>query len=127
MVISHRRFWRTSRLLTLSVSVVALIGAAWMLLAAAAAVTPETPPSARQYLLALAVTAGMLLALTIFCLGLLIIRYLAFRTPRPTGKRRPTEYVDAWKLAGERMEVPDEDDDEEDDDEDEYRDDAEDA
>jgi hypothetical protein len=55
--------------------------------------------------------AGVLLIFALFCIGLLVIRYLSYRLQLERGKHEPTVYVDAWRLAGERFRLPEEQDD----------------
>lgn len=63
----------------------------------------------RRYLAGLLVLCGGLLIFSIFCLGALAIRMASLPLPRSTDPE-PTQYTDAWKIAGQRMPVPDEDD-----------------
>ena len=69
-----------------------------------------TGQDVRRYLLAMALVAGGLLVFAWFCIGVLLIRYLSFRMSLRRGFSKPTEYVDAWKIAGERLQVPDDED-----------------
>ena len=66
-------------------------------------------PERRQYFGLLAMIAGLLLIFMLFCLALLSVRFFSF-PPGRSGRNTPgTEYVDAWKLAGERFELAEQD------------------
>jgi len=47
-----------------------------------------------------------MLAGTLVVLAWTVLRYIRFRTARPT-RRRPTPHVDAWALAGQRLRLED--------------------
>ena len=68
-------------------------------------------PAVKRYLAVLAVVAGVLLVFGLFCTGLLVTRYMFGRIRSTQGRHPPTEYVNAWKIAGERLTLPDQDDD----------------
>jgi len=95
----------------------AAIGGAMVLLFIAfrTAEGTELNTETRRILLALAVATAALLVLALFCVGLLLIRFLVFRLKAPPAASGPTEYVNAWEEAGKRLKLPDEEDDEADD------------
>ncbi len=60
----------------------------------------------RKFLVTMAVIVGLLLVFSVFCTAVLVIRYFTHRMRSLQLKHPPTPYVDAWKIAGERLEVP---------------------
>ncbi len=100
------------------VAALAAIGGAMILLLLAFRTAEQIIPGqeTRRHLLALAIAVGALLLLALFCVGLLLIRFLVFRLKVPHATAGPTEYVNAWELAGRRLELPTEEEEEETDD-----------
>ena len=115
MVKGPPRFWRLTSLVLAVVSLLSIAGAMGVMVAVFQGIGAiESDPAARRYLAALAVVAGVLLIFALFCTSLLITRYMFGRLNSMRGRHPPTDYVDAWKIAGQRLEVPDEDPDDED-------------
>jgi uncharacterized membrane protein len=99
-------YWRRANLVLLIVSLSAIVAGLTTLLVGLWHAEQVVPPARRAYLAGMAVLTTVLLIVALFCLVMLVVRLLIFRLEnRPKG--RPTEYVNAWDLAGQRTEVPD--------------------
>ena len=113
-------FWRTAHYIILLAAVGSLAGATWALFVMFQSLGEATPdPTKRRYLYGMAVIAAIILLFALFCVGLLIIRYFSYRLRACQGRHGRTEYVDAWRAAGERLSIPQADEDDWRDDEDE--------
>ena len=111
MVTDPLSFWRKNGMIIFALALAAIAGAVGILFATFQAVGGViTGQDVRRYLLAMALVAGGLLVFAWFCIGLLLIRSLSFRLAMRRGATGPTEYVDAWKSAGQRLELPDDED-----------------
>lgn len=107
-------FWRATNYVLLVMGLGALIGAIGFLLITFGALEqlPRTGVFTevfRKFLVTMAVVVGVLLIFLTFCTALLVIRYFSHRIRRLQGRHGPTPYVDAWKLAGQRFKLPEED------------------
>lgn len=117
------RFWRMTSFAVLAVALTAILSSLGMLWwALQSAQQAVSDPAEREYLAGMALVSGVLLIFALFCAGLLMIRYLSFRMRPPRPRREQTEYVDAWKIAGQRFKLDDDRDEDEDEDEDEAED-----
>lgn len=61
----------------------------------------------------LALVVVSLLLIALFCVGVLLLRFLAYAPLMGRKGAGATEYVDAWKVAGERLRIEGDDDDDE--------------
>lgn len=104
----HVRLMRSLTLLLLgllAMGLAAVLALSVRALAGAAAFSEAQ----RRWLVLLAAVVGVLLVFVISCLGLFAIRILTQRFAEQTeAKRGPTAYPDAWQIAGQRFELPDE-------------------
>ena len=110
MVTRPPRGWRTTSMVLAVASLLLMAGAMAVLVAVFQGIGAlESDPAAKRSVAVLAVVAGVLLIFALFCTLLLVMRYLFGRLHSMQGRHAPTEYVDAWKIAGQRLEVPEED------------------
>jgi len=101
---------RRSRIILLGLAMAAIaVALAVMYMAFQAFVDADVEEATRRYIAGLALIAGALLVFALFCVGALILRYLAYGLVLRRTLRKPTDYVNAWDLAGQRAAVPDED------------------
>ncbi len=104
--------WFRGKIVLIALSLAAISGALVVIYYAYMAfVESGAAPGIRRYMAGLAVVVVSLLLLALFCMGVLLIRYLAHRVLLKRTPSCPTEYTDAWKLAGERLQVPEDDED----------------
>ena len=68
--------------------------------------TLRAAPDLRDYLGRLAWLCLAMLLLTLLGLVWIVVRYAIHRT-RPPSRHEPTEYVDAWAIAGKRFKLQD--------------------
>jgi len=85
-------------------TVAAMLGA---LLAVLTQAMAGADPSTKTFLARMAWAVLAVLAGTLVLLVWVMTRYIAYRL-RPRETRKPTEYVDAWALAGKRFKLQDE-------------------
>ncbi|NQU76985.1 MAG: polysulfide reductase NrfD [Planctomycetes bacterium] len=111
MVTTPARFWRLTSLVVLAMALAAFSGAIAVLLVAAQSYDRLADETHRQNMLHMQVLIATLLLIALFCIATLIIRYMSHCLQRRLGRHGPTEYVDAWKLAGQRLQVPPRDED----------------
>jgi len=112
MVKNPNRFWRNTSFVILSLALAGIAAAMGVLLATFQRGRETVAEEAmRRYLAGMAVVSGVLLIFALFCIGLLVIRYLTFRVQLERSRHAPTEYVDVWRLAGQRFRLPEEQDD----------------
>ena len=64
----------------------------------------------QEYLVNLAVVSLVLTLMSLVVFGWIVMRYLSYRLTLKQAAHKPTEYVDAWALAGKRFKLPDGDD-----------------
>lgn len=75
--------------------------------AAVVGVLPRDPNDPiRRFFSTMAVVIGALLVFSVFCTAVVVIRYFGRRIRMLQNRHAPTEYVDAWKLAGQRLQTP---------------------
>jgi len=104
------KFIRRSRLILLGLSMAAIcVALGVMYLAFKAFVEADVAEATRRYVAGLALIAGALLVFALFCVGILLLRYLAYGLLIRRSPGEPTRYVSAWDIAGRRASVPDED------------------
>jgi hypothetical protein len=115
---STSEFWRVTTFALLAVGLVAMVMAmAYILIFLRTVQTsfrmfgsiPLTEPF-KAFLIKMAVVVGALFIFSIFCTAALVIRYFGHRMRLLQSRHEPTEYVDAWRIAGERLETPAADD-----------------
>jgi hypothetical protein len=106
----YAKLGRRSRVILLALAMAAIFTAlSIMYMAFQAFVEADVEEASRRHIARLAIIAGALLVFALFCVGALILRYLAYgRLSRPISGE-PTDYVNAWDLAGQRAAVPGED------------------
>jgi hypothetical protein len=76
------------------------------------AATEEAAKAERQGVVRLALICAVLLALTLIVMFWMIVRFVGSWFQAPL-ERSSTEHVDAWRLAGSRLKIPEDDDAEE--------------
>ena len=103
------RFWHVAVFSLATLAMGAMAGAIfvlhWSYGIAEQAIDDEAK---KHYLAGLSVITGVLIIFAAFCLGLVMIRYFVHRMKMLQGQSEPTEYVDAWKIAGQRFTLPEE-------------------
>ncbi len=99
-------YWHRANLALLAMVLIGGAGALGLALAAYAAVGRAAGGEVGQLTLWMGAVAGVLLILVLGALAALIIRYISLRATLRRRRQEPTEVVDAWKLAGQRAEVP---------------------
>ena len=101
---------RRSRVVLLVLAMAAIFAAlSIMYMAFQVFVEANVEETSRRHIARLAIIAGALLVFALFCVGALILRYFAYGRLSRRALQEPTDYVNAWDLAGQRAAVPDED------------------
>jgi hypothetical protein len=95
---------RPVRFATLIASLAAVCVMLAVLLAIVMGATDDSDPKVKPALARLAWGILATLVLTSLLLVWVLTRYIAFRL-RPSEDKAPTEYVDAWSLAGKRFQL----------------------
>ena len=103
---SKRSEW--VKFITLTVALGVMAAALAALLAIVLAYARGAAGPLRAWLVRFAILCVAMLGLTLVVLFWLVVRFVAARVQTPWLRSR-TEHVDAWKLAGQRAQVPEED------------------
>lgn len=109
---STDEFWRVTTFALLGLGLLAMVGAIGMVLivcrfAPKISVLPHDPHDPiHEFFSTMAVVVAALLVFSIFCTAVVVIRYFSHRMRKLQNRHLPTEYVDAWKIAGQRLQAP---------------------
>jgi len=105
MEIDRGQYLRFAGFAVLVIALGLIVAGSGVMLAIASRAAGDAQGDAQRVLARLAWLSAAILALALLLLLWAVMRYFARRIPRSA--RRPTDYVDAWTVAGQRFQVPD--------------------